>query len=172
MDQSQDENMPSSPESDSHNASTPCTQCAEYLAGWKRAQADYQNLKKEAERERTDMVKYANERLLGDLLPAIDQFALALRFTPDIQLLPEEQQKTWQNWLIGVKAVQSLWDQVAKDVGLERIPTTGHFDPSLHDAAGEEEAEGSAPGSILKVLQDGWRLHGKVLRPARVIVAK
>lgn len=149
-----------------------CPNCDEYMAGWKRAQADYQNLKREVERERGEMSKYANERLLSDLLPAIDQFGIALRFLPDTSLLPEDQRKVWENWLVGVKAVQSLWDQVAKDVGLERIPTNGAFDPSLHDAAGEEEAEGKESGAIVKVMQDGWRLHGKVLRPARVIVAK
>ena len=149
-----------------------CPSCEEYLAGWKRAQADYQNLKREVERERGEMTKYANERLLSDLLPAIDQFGIALRFTPDSSSLPEDQRKIWENWLVGIRAVQNLWDRVATDVGLERILVDGAFDPALHDAAGEEEAEGKATGSILKVLQDGWRYHGKVLRPARVIVAK
>lgn len=151
---------------------TNCSNCEEYMAGWKRAQADYQNLKREVDRERSEMSKYANERLLSDILPAIDQFGIALRFLPNTANLPEGERKVWENWLVGIKAVQSLWDQVAKDVGLERIPVDGAFDPSLHDAAGEEEAEGKASGSIVKVMQDGWRLHGKVLRPARVIVAK
>ncbi len=142
------------------------------MAGWKRAQADYQNLKREVERERGEMAKYANERLISDLLPAIDQFGIALRFTPDTASLPEDQRKVWENWLVGVRAVQSLWDTVATDVGLQRIPTDGAFDPSLHDAAGEEEMEGKTSGTIIKILQDGWRFHGKVLRPARVIVAK
>jgi molecular chaperone GrpE len=149
-----------------------CLSCEEYMAGWKRAQADYQNLKREVDKERSEMAKYANERLLSDLLPAIDQFGIALRFTPDTSHLPEDQKKIWDNWLVGVRAVQSLWDRVGGDVGLERISTDGAFDPSLHDAAGEEVVEGKDPGAIVKVLQDGWRFHGKVLRPARVIVAK
>ena len=61
---------------------------------------------------------------------------------------------------------------MAKRQGLERIPTDNGFDPLMHDAAGEEEREGVASGSILSVVQDGWRLHGKVLCPARVIIAK
>lgn len=157
---------PSSPTNSS------CPSCDEYMAGWKRAQADYQNLKREMERERGEMSKYANERLLSQLLPAIDQFGIALRFTPDASLLPEDQRKVWENWLVGMRAVQSLWDQATSGVGLERIPTDGAFDPALHDAAGEEDGQGKPSGTILKVLQDGWRLHGKVLRPARVIVAK
>lgn len=149
-----------------------CPSCDDSLAGWKRAQADYQNLQREVERERGEMSKYANERLLSQLLPAIDQFALALRFTPDVAVLPEEQRKVWENWLVGIRAVQSLWDQTASRVGLERIPTDGAFDPALHEAAGEEELEGKESGAIVRVIQDGWRLYGKVLRPARVIVAK
>ncbi len=152
--------------------SQPCPHCAEYLAGWKRAQADYQNLKKETERERGEFTKYANERLLAQLLPAIDQFALALQFTPDLSTLPEEQRKPWENWLLGLRAVQSLWDQAAVGIGLERIPVTGPFDPMLHEAAGEEEHPDQPAGTIVNVLQSGWRLHGKVLRPARVILSK
>jgi len=149
-----------------------CPDCAEYLAGWKRAQADYQNLKKDVERDRAEFTKYANERLLHELLPAIDQFALVVRHQPDPSTLPVESRKVWENWLAGVRAVQSHWDRLAASVGLERIPVEGKFDPSIHDAAGEEEAEGAEPGTIVKVVSDGWRLHGKVLRPARVIVAK
>lgn len=149
-----------------------CLLCAEYLAGWKRAQADYQNLQREVERERTEMTKYANQRLLRDLLPAIDQFVLAMRFMPDVSGLAEDQRRSWGNWLTGLRAVQTLWDQVAKDVGLERISVDGAFDPAWHDAVGEEEVEGQAAGAIVRVVQDGWCWHEKVLRPARVIIAK
>jgi molecular chaperone GrpE len=146
--------------------------CEEYLAGWKRAQADYQNLKKENERDRQEFAKYANERLCRELLPAIDQFDLVLRFLPDTASLPEDARKTWENWLVGVKAVKSFWDQVAQQIGLEMIPTQGTFDPQWHDAGGEEEVEGKQSGEIIRVIQTGWRLHGKVLQPAKVIVAK
>lgn len=143
----------------------------EYLEGWKRAQADYQNLKKEAEHQKVEFSKYANERLLSDLLPALDQFGLALRHLPDTAALPDDEKKKWENWLVGVKAVGMLWEQAAAGAGLERIATDGAFDPNLHEAVGEEAAEGADTGSIVRVMQDGWKLHGKVLRPAKVIVA-
>ncbi len=142
----------------------------EYLAGWKRAQADYQNLKKESEREKAEFAKFANERLLSDLLPAIDQFNLALSFIPDTATLSEDEKKKWDNWLVGVKAVKSLWDHAAQNTGLSKIPVDGAFDPMLHDAAGTETVEGKESGTIVRVVQDGWSLHGKVLRPARVII--
>lgn len=142
--------------------------CDEYLSGWKRAQADYQNLMKDVERQKSEYAKYANERLLTDLLPALDQFRLALQHVP----AEGSDQKTWDNWLIGVRAVQSLWEQAAKVQGLERISTDGAFDPQKHEAAGTEEAEGKESGSIIKVIQDGWMLNGKIIRPARVIISK
>lgn len=147
-------------------------QCEEYLSGWRRAQADYANLKRERERDRADSMKYANTQLLQSLLPALDQFAIALRFLPDTKTLPENEQKTWNSWLVGIRAVQTLWDQAATGAGLERIPVTGSFDPTIHEAVSQEPAEGLVPGSIKRVIQDGWRLHGKVLRPAQVIVVE
>ena len=155
-----------------HGSLASCPHCDEYLSGWKRAQADYQNLQKEAARERSAFAKFANERLLSDFLPAIDQFALAMNHLPSTESLPELSRKSWENWLVGIRAVQQSWDQLAKQQGLERIPADGAFDPLIHEAASEEDREGAATGTILTVIQDGWRLHGKVLRPARVIVAK
>ena len=149
-----------------------CEKSDEYLAGWKRAQADYLNLKKESERERVEFAKYANARLLEELLPTLDQFSLAMRHVPDASKLADDERKTWEKWLIGLQAVQSLWEQAAKAQGLERITADGAFDPLLHEAVGEEAADGAEAGSILRVTQDGWKLHGKVIRPAKVIIAK
>jgi len=149
-----------------------CEKCKEYLAGWKRAQADYQNLLKETERQKKDFVKYANEKLLFDLLPALDQFALVLKHIPNVDALLKEQMDAWKNWLVGVRAVKSNWDQAAKEAGLEPIATEGVFDPTFHEAVAEEASEGVASGNIIRVIETGWKLHGKVLRPAKVIVAK
>lgn len=147
-------------------------QCEEYLAGWKRAQADYSNAVKERERDRAEYVKYANTSLLQSLLPAIEHFATALRFIPDTASLPEEAKKKWESWLVGLKAVQSLWEQAAQATGLERISAQGVFDPNLHEAVGHEPSTEVPAEHILRVTQDGWKLNGRVLRPAQVIVAR
>ena len=68
--------------------------------------------------------------------------------------------------------MQSLWEQLAASLGLSRITVDGNFDPALHEAVGEAVAEGTPAGSIIKVMQDGWKLHGKVLRPSKVIISK
>lgn len=154
------------------HASSICASCDEYLAGWKRAQADYQNLRKEVEKERVEFVKYANERLLHDLLPSFDPFETAMKHAPEFPSLTEAERKTYRNWLQGLQAVRSLWEQTLRGLGLERIVADGAFDPRWHEAVGEEPAEEKNPGDIVRVIHDGWRWGEKVLRPARVIVAK
>lgn len=148
-----------------------CQQCKEYLDGWKRAQADYANLKKETEREKKEFSRYANERLLSILLPAIDQYDVALSHVPDTTDLTEEGRKRIENWIVGVKAVRSIWDTAFQEIGLERINVTGPFDPLIHDAAGEEESE-LPEQHVVRVVQNGWRLNGQLLRPAKVIISK
>ena len=151
--------------------STPCPSCDETMNGWKRAQADYQNLQRETARERQDLIKYGNERLLHELLPAFDQYRLAMSFLPSVETFPEEAKRVWEQWLIGIKAVESLWEQAALHAGLERIPTEGLFNPIMHEAVGEEPSP-EAEGTILRVITPGWKLNGKTLQPARVILAK
>ncbi len=153
-------------------ASDLAQKCEEYLAGWKRAQADYANIKKDHEREKQEYSKYANERLLSELLPAVDQFEIALNFTPDTAQLPEEQRKKFDNWLVGVKAVRGLWENAFQQIGLEKVKTDGQFDPLLHEAVGQEAQADHTDGTIVRVMQSGWSLSGKLLRPAKVIVTQ
>jgi len=147
-----------------------CEKCEEYLAGWKRAQADYANLKKESEKARIDIVAYANENLLHELLPAMDQFETAMEHLPDLSTIPEESKVKFNNWLMGIKAVKQLWEQTFSAVGLERVETAGVFDPNKHFAVGKEEDVSQPPDTVLRVVRQGWSLNGKALRPANVIV--
>lgn len=153
-------------------SSVEVTKEEEYLAGWKRAQADYQNLKRETDQQKADFAKYANERLLEELLPAIDQYAMVLKYQPSTEGMTDDQRKQWDNWLIGVKAVWSNWEHVMQMTGLKLIPADKVFDPQLHEAVGTESAEGKASGEIIRITQEGWMLNGKVLRPAKVIIAE
>ncbi|MFA6503352.1 MAG: nucleotide exchange factor GrpE [Patescibacteria group bacterium] len=147
-----------------------CHKCGEYLAGWKRAQADYANLKREFEQTKKDIASYANENLLYELLPAVDQFEIALQHLPNVEDLPSDQKKQMQNWLTGIVAVKQMWEQTFKSIGLENVDTDGEFDPSKHEAVSNEEDDEKPPNAILKVIQQGWMLNGKVLRPAKVVV--
>ena len=153
------------------SASDECQKCAEYLAGWKRAQADYANLKRETDKEKTEFAKYANERLLESLLPAIDQYETALAFLPDLSTLSDEQQKQLKNWIIGLQGVRATWEVAFQSIGLKKVTTDGTFDPLVHEAVSQEPSKTASEGAILRVVQSGWMLNGKLLRPARVIVA-
>lgn len=147
-----------------------CGTCEEYLNGWKRAQADYVNLQKDIEKERTALRTYANEDLLHDVLPAIDQYDTALRHTPDLSTVPEPHKSRLENWLVGIRAVREIWEQTFDAIGLKTVRTDGGFNPEIHEAVNEEESD-REPGTILSVQQAGWILKDKLLRPAKVTVS-
>lgn len=144
--------------------------CKEYLDGWRRAKADYDNLRKDYEKSRLEIAEYANENLLYELLPAIEHYETALEHVPDISNLPDEDKKKLQNWITGIKAVKQLWEQAFKSIGLEHIEIKNGFDPTLHEAMSTETEPDLPEGQILKVIQPGWKLKNKVLRPAKVVV--
>jgi molecular chaperone GrpE len=144
----------------------------EYLAGWKRAQADYANLQKETERARQDFARYAKEDVLSRLLPALDQFEVALQFQPPLDVVPEANRRAFENWVTGLHAVKSLWEAAAKELGLESVTCEGSLDPACHEAVAEESHATIESGKIIRVMQNGWKLNDKLIRPAKVIVSK
>lgn len=144
----------------------------EYLEGWKRAKADYENLVKETEKARSEYATWANEQVLLQFLPAIDQFEVAMQFIPELKLDAPEDQKAFENWIIGLEAVRSLWKDAAKELGLQKIETRGEMNPELHEAVGEEEHQTIPKGQIIRATVNGWMLDDKVIRCAKVIVSK
>jgi molecular chaperone GrpE len=134
----------------------------EYLALAQRVQADFDNYRKRALRDQERLVGHAHERLVRELLPILDDLERAL----------EAAERHEEATLVdGVKLVQkSLRAALAKE-GLTEIDTRGRFDPHVHEALLTQPAEGAEPGSVLDVVQRGYRLGDKVVRPARVIVA-
>ena len=128
-----------------------------------RRQADFDNYRKRIERERHEAGRGAVARLMESLLPVLDAFerALAVHNHPDY----EEYRKGFE--LI----YRQLWDALARQ-GLERIEAEGkRFDPHLHHAIERVETEEHEDGTVLEVLQPGYRLPDRVLRPATVRVA-
>jgi molecular chaperone GrpE len=150
-------------------APTPADQLAsvaaerdEYLALAQRVQADFENYRKRALRDQERLVAHAHERLVRELLPIVDDLERAL----------EAAERHEEAQLVdGVKLVEkSLRAALAKE-GLTEIDTSGQFDPHVHEALLTQPAEDAEPGSVLDVVQRGYRLGDKVVRPARVIVA-
>lgn len=134
----------------------------EYLALAQRVQADFDNYRKRALRDQERLVALAHERLVRELLPILDDLERAL----------EAAERHEEAQLVdGVELVQkSLRAALAKE-GLTEIDTSGPFDPHVHEALLTQPAQDADPGSVLDVVQRGYRLGDKVVRPARVIVA-
>lgn len=137
----------------------------EYLSGWQRAKADYQNLKKETEKQRLQWIQFANEQFLLELFELVDFFQYA--FSHEV---PQEVKTT--EWFEGISHIQDRLHQILEKSDVQSIETEEKmFDPTLHEAVEERESD-KPSGTILSECSKGFLLHGKVLRPAKVIVAK
>jgi len=139
-------------------------QAEENLVGWQRAQADMANYKKDQEKCLGEFRKYANEDIIMSLLPTIDSFVLATNY------LPEDLKDS--DWVKGILCIKGQFDGFLKDAGVEEIKSIGEkFDPSLFESVGEEESD-EDEGTVIVELQKGYNMAGKVIRPAKVRIAK
>ncbi len=145
--------------------------CDEYLGGWKRALADYENLKKNLANEKEQDRNRIKIGLAHQLLPVADNFEQAVHHTPAVTLA-EEDQKKFDNWMMGVTFIKKQFEEVFASLGIEPIETAGKLDPLQHEAVSEEQDESKEPGSIIKVMQSGWKMGDLVIRPAKVVVSK
>jgi molecular chaperone GrpE len=143
----------------------------ENKAGWQRAIADYANLKREAEREKADLSKYAVAGFIGKLLPVVDSFRKATEQNPLTEPLDATRLKQWVD---GVGFIRGQFDAVLVSAGVVAIDKDHvPFDPSLHEAMMmQPPTEGVASGTVIKVLEPGYLLHEKVIRAAKVIVTE
>jgi molecular chaperone GrpE len=135
----------------------------EYLALAQRVQADFENYRKRAVRDQERLVAHAHERLVRELLPILDDLERALE---------AGEQHEEAKLVDGVKLVeQALRSALAKE-GLVEIETDGPFDPHVHEALLTKPSPDAEPGAVLEVVQRGYRVGDRVVRPARVIVAE
>lgn len=127
-----------------------------------RVQADFENYRKRMLREQTEAINRANEGLLEQLLPVVDSFELAL------DQLGEADEKVRK----GVELAFSELLHVLEKAGLERIDATGvPFDPNVHEAVIQEGGDDGEP-VVTDTVRTGYRLKGRLLRPAMVKVAR
>ena len=133
-----------------------------------RLAADFDNYRKRVAREHSELTTRANERLVNELLPVLDDLERALQAAAERDHTPEGEAKLEEGVLLVHRSLASLLERH----GLKEIETEGLFDPHVHEALLAQPAEGAEEGSVLQVLQKGYRLGDKVLRPARVIVAE
>jgi molecular chaperone GrpE len=133
-----------------------------HLNDLKRLAAEFENYRKRVAREQQALSARAAERLVGELLPIVDDLERALEAAEEHQEAKLEE---------GVRLVQRQLAAVLEREGLAEIETDGKFDPHIHEALLSQPSSDQSEGTVIEVLQKGYRLGDRVLRPARVVVA-
>ena len=140
----------------------------EYLLGWKRCMADFENYKKRQQENQKSLGEYLKVDSVLQILPVIDNFRSATEH------IPAEQKEV--PWVVGIMHIQKQLEDVLKENGVVEmdVKVGDEFDPNLHEAvAGNEEKTGDEKelkNKIKKVIVKGYKLGEKVIRAARVIV--
>ncbi len=134
---------------------------AKYL----HAHADFENMKKRHERERLDLLRYAKEEFIAEFMPILDSMEMASRHidsSSDSKALKE-----------GMSMIDTQVKKFLKDLGVEKVKTAGEkFDPHLHEAVEVLEADDKEENLIVEELKAGYKLNGRLLRPAAVKIVK
>lgn len=131
-----------------------------------RARADLENYRKRAQREKEDLSRFANENLLREILPVMDNLERALEHARQ----PDGDDG---GLLQGVEMILSQFQRVIEKFGVTPICALGKpFDPARHEALGQVESDEHPPNTVVQELQKGYLLNDRLLRPAMVMVAK
>jgi len=128
--------------------------------------AEMDNYRKRMEREKENLLKYGNEKVLSDLLQVVDNFERT------IDMLKHDQDPKIKNIVVGIDMVQKQFIDTLSKHGLTPVQTIGKdFDPNFHEAMAQEYVEGAKPNQVVKEFQKGYTRNGRLLRAAKVVVA-
>ena len=132
-----------------------------------RLNAEFDNFKKRAARERLEAIKYANEALMERLIPSLDHFEMAML------AVEHAKENSLDSIKMGIEMVHSQLKATLKESGLEEIDALGKcFDPAWHEAVSQKETSEVAEGQVIEQARKGYKLNDRLLRPANVVVAK
>jgi molecular chaperone GrpE len=132
----------------------------EAMNGWKRALADYENFKRRSEEDKKELVQYACENLILEILPILDNFQSAYKS------LPKDLEDN--NWAIGIKYIKDQFENVLKGNGVEELKTVGEkFNPEVHEAIEKVKSE-EEKDMIIEEVVKGYKMGDKVIRAAKV----
>ncbi|MDI6703753.1 MAG: nucleotide exchange factor GrpE [bacterium] len=138
-------------------------EASEYLDHLKRLKADFENYRKRADKERLELLRYANEELVRDLLPVLDGFNRALN----------HKEVDFSVFFDGISLIKRQFLSVLEKRGVKEIHSIGdNFNPVFHEAVMQKEVEDKEDDVVLEEVEKGYMLHEKVIRPAKVIVSK
>ncbi len=135
----------------------------EYLLGWQRTKADFQNYKKEESARTEMMIKFGNELFIRELLGVMSSFELGLSAVKGNEAAEK-----------GISLIKSQLEDILRKAGLEKINVKQgeHFDPNTHEALLEVASSEVPSECVLEEMEKGYTLHGKVIRPAKVKISK
>src|ERR671936_1858102 len=133
----------------------------EYLNDLQRVAAEFENYRKRTARDQEALVARAHERLVKELLPVLDDLERALEAAAEHEEAKLEE---------GVRLVHRELKKILAREGLQEIETDGQFDPHVHEALLAQPSD-EEEGSVIQVVQKGYKLADRVVRPARVVVA-
>jgi len=132
-----------------------------------RCEAETKNMRRRFQNEREEQLRFAAEKVIKSLLPVLDNLGLALSYvkedaSADVQSLAE-----------GVRMTMKGFNDALAENGVKPVPAErgSAFDPNLHDALGQSPESDLPPGSVSQEIQKGYTLYGRLLRPAKVLVA-
>jgi molecular chaperone GrpE len=139
-------------------------QAAEYLEGWKRARAEFDNARKRMERQRLEARTAATIDVVRKILPVIDDFERAIQNVPD--------ELAGHTWVEGMTLVERKLRNTLDSFNVEQIATVGEpFDPNYHEAIIQEPSDEYESGVVIREMQAGYKLRDRVIRAALVAVA-
>lgn len=138
----------------------------EYLSGWQRCLADFENYKKRQLESQRFSEQFAKERIIMEILPVVDNFEASLLH------VPEKEKES--GWVVGINHIKSQIENILKENDVVEIGTKvgDDFDPEIHEAIEHDESaeENDTKNKISKVVQKGYKIGERVIRPARVVV--
>lgn len=131
--------------------------------------AEFDNFKKRMARDQEAAIRYANERLIAELVPLLSLFDKAMACAGQIK----EKSENLSHFVTGIEMTQKEFINVLGRFGVEFIGSVGeNFDPLRHEAISQQEVDDKLVGKVVTVLEKGCTLHGRLLIPARVVVGK
>ena len=138
----------------------------DYKAKYFYVAAEMDNYRKRMEREKENLLKFGNERVLRDLLEVVDNFDRT------IGMLKGDQDQKVKNLVVGLEMIEKQFLDTMGKHGLTPIQSVGkEFDPNFHEAVAQEYAEGKKPHEVIKEFQKGYTLNGRVMRASKVVVS-
>jgi molecular chaperone GrpE len=138
-------------------------ECAENYDKYLRLAAEFENYKKRVQKDRTELLNYGNEKLLRDILPVMDALERALNLSED----------TENTFFQGLKLIKEQLQSVLEKNGITAIDSVGRtFDPNIHEAMLQIDSAEHNQNEIVEEFEKGYLLNGRLLRPAKVSVAR